>query len=190
MNDIKNISSFINSPSGVGGKLFLIGMMGSGKSYWAQLLSAQYKIDWMDLDAEIEKESMMAIKEIFETEGEASFRKKEEKALHNLSKLKNIIVATGGGTPCFYNNMQWMNEHGITIWIDEPIDNLVKRLKPEKTHRPLIKNLSDDELHSFLEKKLNERKYFYSQAQHHLTGNNISELSFEKIIQQHAQRIP
>jgi len=96
-------------------KLFLIGMMGSGKTYWAQQLAAAYHIDWMDLDSEIEKENLMTIKEIFETEGEENFRLKEQKALHKLARYQNIIIATGGGTPCFYNNMQWMNEHGITV---------------------------------------------------------------------------
>ena len=155
-------------------KLFLIGMMGSGKSYWAQQLSAQYNIDWMDLDAEIEKETSLTIKEIFETEGEAFFRNKERDALHNLSSFQNIVIATGGGTPCFHNNMQWMNEQGTTIWIDEPIDVLVKRLVPEKAHRPLIKNLSDHELHTFLSHKLKEREPFYSQAKFRLNSETLN----------------
>ncbi len=162
-------------------KLFLIGMMGSGKSYWAQRLADQSNIDWMDLDAEIEKETLQTIGEIFETEGEAFFRNKERDALHNLSAYQNIIVATGGGTPCFHNNMQWMNEHGTTIWIDEPVEMLVKRLTPEKAHRPLIKNLNDDELHTFLSNKLKEREPFYNQAKYRLgsealTATNLFEL--------------
>lgn len=155
-------------------KLFLIGMMGSGKSYWAQHLADESNIDWMDLDAEIEKETSQTIKEIFETEGEAFFRNKERDALHNLSSFQNIIVATGGGTPCFHNNMQWMNEHGTTIWIDEPIDILVQRLTPEKAHRPLIKNLNDDELATFLSNKLKERTPFYSQAKFRLSSETLS----------------
>jgi shikimate kinase len=155
-------------------KLFLIGMMGSGKSYWAQRLADESNIDWMDLDAEIEKETSLTIKEIFETEGEEYFRNKERDALHNLSSYQNIIVATGGGTPCFHNNMQWMNENGNTVWIDEPVEVLAKRLEPEKAHRPLIKNLSDDELKDFLSNKLKEREPFYSQAKYRLNGGTLN----------------
>jgi shikimate kinase len=165
-------------------KLFLIGMMGSGKSYWAQQLAAQYNTDWMDLDAEIEKETAQTIKEIFETAGEAHFRLVERNALHNLAAHQNIIIATGGGTPCFHNNMQWMNEQGITIWIDEPIDILVKRLIPERAHRPLIKNLNDDELGIFLEKKLLERKPFYSQAKYIINSAEFTSDKLHQLINQ------
>jgi shikimate kinase len=167
-------------------KLFLIGMMGSGKSFWAQQLASIYKWDWVDLDAEVEKETMLSVKEIFETEGEIFFREKEKQALHRLSHLQNIIIATGGGTPCFYGNMKWMNEHGITVWIDEPVDVLFKRLLPEKSHRPLIKDLSDDELKVFLSGKLKERTPFYSLAKYHLEGKDISEKAFIEILKDHA----
>ncbi|MBS1671969.1 MAG: shikimate kinase [Bacteroidetes bacterium] len=149
-------------------------MMGSGKTYWAQQLAAAYNMNWIDLDSEIEKENRMSIKEIFETEGEENFRIKEQKALHKLAHYKNIIIATGGGTPCFHNNMQWMNEHGITVWIDEPVSILAKRLSKEKSHRPLIKNLTDNELENFLEQKLKERKSFYSQAKFIINSKTFS----------------
>ena len=148
--------------------------MGSGKSYWAQRLADESNIDWMDLDAEIEKETSLTIKEIFETEGEAYFRNKERDALHNLASYQNIIVATGGGTPCFHNNMQWMNENGNTVWIDEPVEVLAKRLEPEKAHRPLIKNLNDNELKDFLSNKLKEREQFYSLAKYRLSGDALN----------------
>lgn len=161
-------------------------MMGTGKSYWAQQLADAHNMNWTDLDAQIEKEALMTIKEIFETQGEAYFRDKEKEVLHNLSSFGNIVIATGGGTPCFHDNMQWMNEHGITIWIDEPVETLAERLKKEKAHRPLIKDLNDDKLIHFLSIKLSERSKFYSQCQHHLQGPNISERSFDEILQQHA----
>jgi|KBSMisStandDraft_5_1062788.scaffolds.fasta_scaffold618461_3 shikimate kinase len=167
-------------------RLFLIGMMGTGKSYWAQRIAASKNIDWMDLDAQIEKEALMTIKEIFETQGEIYFRNKEKEALHQLTSFKNIVIATGGGTPCFHDNMKWMNKHGITIWIDEPIEVLAERLKKEKAHRPLIKDLNDEELLHFLSIKLSERSIFYSQCQHHLQAGTISAHSFAEILQQHA----
>ncbi len=179
----------IKSPpfrEGLGGfRIFLLGMMGSGKSHWAQRIAEKTNMDWMDLDQQIEKDTSMTIKEIFAANGEEYFRGKEKDALHELSAYDNIIIATGGGTPCFHNNMQWMNEHGITIWIDEPVDVLAERLKKEKEQRPLIKDLSDEDLHEFLSRKLAERSPFYLQAQHHLKGSNISEHSFAEILKSH-----
>jgi len=160
-------------------------MMGSGKSYWAQRIAEITKMDWIDLDQQIEKDTSMTIREIFAANGENFFREKERDALQELSKYDNIIIATGGGTPCFHNNMQRMNERGITIWIDEPINILAERLKKEKEHRPLIKDLSDEELHEFLSRKLAERSPFYLQAQHHLQDGNISEHSFAEILKLH-----
>jgi shikimate kinase len=156
-------------------------MMGSGKSYWAQKLSEEMKMEWMDLDQKVEKDTSLSIKEIFEAYGEEYFREKERDALQELSDFDNLIVAVGGGTPCFYDNMQWMNKHGITIWIDESLNVLSRRLKKEKAHRPLIKDLSDNELHNFLSSKLAERSPFYSQAQYRLQDDNISDSSFAKI---------
>jgi shikimate kinase len=161
-------------------------MMGTGKSYWAQKISDSHNMEWVDLDAQIEKDTSMTIKEIFETQGEVYFRSKETEVLHKMTEFGNIVIATGGGTPCFHDNMKWMNDHGITIWIDEPIETLAERLKKEKAHRPLIKDLNDEELLHFLSIKLSERSKFYNQCQHHLQGNNISDRSFAKIIQQHA----
>ena len=159
-------------------------MMGSGKSYWAQRIAEKEDVDWMDLDQEIEKETSLSIKEIFASYGEEYFREKERDALHTLSNYDNVVIATGGGTPCFHNNIHWMNEHGTTIFIDEDVEILTERLKKEKAHRPLIKDLSDPELKNFLSQKLGERFPFYSQAQYHLKGNKISDLSFAEILKQ------
>ena len=155
-------------------KIFLIGMMGSGKSYWAKYLSNQYKMNWLDLDAAIEEANNQTIETIFATKGEDFFREQEKEILLSIEAADNIIVATGGGTPCFHNNMQWMNEHGITIWIDEPIDVLVSRLLTEKSHRPLIKNLKENELSDFFSRQLEKRKSFYQQATFHLNGKSIA----------------
>jgi shikimate kinase len=167
-------------------KIFLVGMMGAGKSYWKNWLSKKYALRGYDLDFLIEAMEEQTINEIFEIEGEDSFRKKEAAMLRLLKQSKTFVAATGGGTPCFYDNMDWMNHQGITIWIDEPVSVLVQRLQAEKSHRPLISNLSDDELASFLQQKLSERKPFYIQATHHLEGKNISESGFKMILQAYA----
>jgi shikimate kinase len=161
-------------------------MMGAGKSYWKNWLSKKYSLRGYDLDFLIEAMEEQTISEIFETEGEDYFREKEAAMLRLLKQSKTFVAATGGGTPCFHNNMDWMNQQGITIWIDEPVSVLMERLQAEKSHRPLISDLSDVELEAFLQQKLTERKPFYIQATHHLQGKNLSESGFKMILQSYA----
>ena len=167
-------------------KIFLIGMMGSGKSHWTKKLSKKLKCGGYDLDYLVETNEEKTISEIFAEDGEEYFRKSEAKILRWFAQKKAFVLATGGGSPCFHDNMSWMNKHGITIWLDEPVETLVQRLKPEKSHRPLIKNLSDDELQDFLTTKRKERMPFYSQAKYQLTGS-ITDKSFSEILLQHEQ---
>ena len=131
-------------------KLFLIGMMGTGKTFWTQKLAKKLKIGGYDLDFLIEAHEEKSIAEIFSEDGEPYFRRTEAKILRWFKEKKAFVLATGGGTPCFLENMGWMNSQGVTIWIDEPINIIVERLITEKTHLPLIKDLSDNELHQFL----------------------------------------
>ena len=168
-------------------KIFLIGMMGSGKSYWTKYLSKKIKTGGYDLDFIIESNEEKTIAEIFAEEGEAYFRQQEAKLLRWFKEKKSFVLATGGGTPCFNENIKWMNQQGITIWIDEPIDALVKRLTPEKDHRPLIKNLSNIALHEFLTNKRMERLFYYQQAKIHLTKEDINEKMFLKIVKENAK---
>lgn len=166
-------------------KLFLIGMMGSGKSFWTKKLSKKLKSGGYDLDFLIESHEEKTIPEIFAEDGEEYFRKSESKILRWFGEKKAFVLATGGGTPCFHDNMSWMNKNGITVWIDETVDVLAKRLEPEKDHRPLIQHLSDVELKTFLANKLAERTPFYQQATYHLQGNAISDAGFAEIIKKH-----
>lgn len=167
-------------------KVFLIGLMGSGKSYWATQLAKKLKTGGYDLDSLIEHLEDKTVAELFDEDGEEYFRKTEAKLLRWFGEKKSFVLATGGGTPCFNDNMAWMNKQGITIWLDESIDVLVERLLPEKAHRPLIRDLSDAGLKDFLIAKRAERAAFYSQAKHHLTGKDISLKALQQIIQSHA----
>jgi shikimate kinase len=167
-------------------KIFLIGMMGTGKTHWSKRLSKKLKAGGYDLDFLIESHEEKSIAEIFAQDGEAYFRKTEAQVLRWFGEKKTFVLATGGGTPCFSDNMEWMNNHGITIWIDEPVAILAERLKPGKEHRPLIKDLSDDGLQQFLVNKLAERNAFYQQSTYHLQGDAISDAGFARIIKQHA----
>lgn len=145
-------------------KIFLIGMMGSGKSFISKHLALELKLDSFDLDEVIEKAEKETITNIFKEKGEEHFRQLETDYLYQFANKDNFVLATGGGTPCYNNNMNWMNENGITVWLDESIDIITKRLESGKEHRPLIAKLSNDEFKRFVENKLKERKPFYNKA--------------------------
>jgi len=165
-------------------RIFLIGMMGSGKSYCAKSIAKKLKLRAYDLDNLIEITEDLTISEIFAEEGEAYFRNLEAKVLRWFDGKKNFVLATGGGTPCFHDNIEWMNENGITVWLNEPVDVLVERLKPEKAHRPLISELTDDQLGVFLTKKLAERAPFYSKAKHAVAYSAMKEKDFIKLLEE------
>jgi shikimate kinase len=167
-------------------RIFLIGMMGSGKSHWLKQIAKWNKSVGYDLDALIEMNEEKTIAEIFTEDGEAFFRKVESKILKWFKEKKKYVVATGGGTACLQENIDLMKKEGVVIWLDESLEVLVKRLSNEKVHRPMIAHLSDIELAAFLEQKLVERHPFYKQAHYRLTSDQITEAGLKKLIQNHA----
>lgn len=165
--------------------IFLVGLMGSGKSFWAHKLSNVLKIPSFDLDREIEKAEGKTIPEIFAEKGEVYFRQKENEVLKTFGKKNDFILATGGGAPCFHDNVSWMNDNGTTIWIDEPLSVIAARIKKGKSHRPLIANIADDDLESFFYEMREMRKAFYSKAKYHLNSGNLNEKHFLEILSPH-----
>lgn len=155
-------------------KLFLLGLMGSGKTFWKNELAAKLKLTAYDLDQLIVAVEEASIPEIFEREGEIYFRKTEANILKWFGEKKSFVLATGGGTPCFHQNMEWMNQQGITVWLDEPVSVLTERLKNETANRPLLKNLDEEGLQSYLERQLKDRTPFYNLAKIRLSGNQIN----------------
>jgi shikimate kinase len=146
-------------------KIFLIGFMGTGKTYSGKQLSEKLNIPFFDLDEEIVKHEGKSIVEIFAERGEEYFRLLEKDVLHIITEYNNsFIMACGGGTPCYYNNIDYMNKEGISVWLNTSIDTLYKRLAHEKDKRPLIKDLPDDQLKAYIAKKFSDRKIFYGQA--------------------------
>jgi shikimate kinase len=166
-------------------KVFLIGMMGSGKSFWSTKMAKWIKAGGYDLDDLIEMMEEKTITEIFDEDGEDYFRKAETKILKWFSEKKKFVLATGGGTPCTQANMDWMKKEGVVIWLDESIEVLVERLSSQKEHRPLIAELNNKELSNFLQNKILERTPFYQQAHYRLTGDQITESALKKIVQKH-----
>ena len=161
---------------------YFIGLMGSGKTYWVEHLSKKLHIHFADLDNVIEEKLGYKISEIFKKKGELYFRQKEADLLREQAKFGKIIISTGGGTPCYFNNMQWMNNSGKTIWLDETLDNIYNRLIHEKSKRPLISNLSDEELKIFIQKMYNERLPYFELSSIHLKNDEINENNIEGLI--------
>lgn len=161
--------------------IFLIGFMGSGKSFTGKRLANLLDYSFEDLDTYLERKAGKTISELFATEGEAYFRKLERDCLHELGKIERLIVATGGGAPCFFDNMRYMKAAGTTIFLDTPVAVLLERLKPEMAHRPLLAGKTVEELTHFIEQKLDERLPYYQQAnliykQEHLNEDVAAEL--------------
>ena len=157
--------------------------MGSGKTYWGRELSHKLGIPFFDLDEQVAEHAGKSIPEIFEQEGEEQFRMREKDILHIITEShESFVMACGGGSPCFFNNIEYMNRSGTTVWINTDMETIFKRLVAEKEKRPLIRDLSDDQLRYFIGKKFSGRKIYYEQA--HLTVNEeplLIESMIEKI---------
>ena len=146
-------------------RIFLIGFMGSGKTHWGRLLSQKLNIPFFDLDEQIASHEGSAINEIFSQKGEEYFRLLEKDTLHIITESHDsFVMACGGGTPCYFNNIEYLNQSGTTVWLNTPVEILFARLMKEKDHRPLIKSLSEEQLKSYIIKKFSDRKIYYEQA--------------------------
>lgn len=161
-------------------KIFLIGFMGSGKTSVGKRVAKSLGYKFIDLDKVIESEAGISINEIFDQFGEEHFRTLEKNSLDKLVDSTNTVISTGGGTPCYQNNMHMMNANGITVYLQLNEETLFQRLKDAKVQRPLIKNHSDEELKTFIKDKLKERLPFYSEAQHKVDAQHVSN-AVEKI---------
>ncbi len=149
--------------------------MGSGKTLVSKELSILNNFKIFDLDTEISKQNNRSITEIFKEKGEIFFRKTEKEVLEKiLSTEKNIILSLGGGTPCYYNNIDSINEKTISVFLKTNVKTLAQRLSSEKDKRPLIQNISNEDLPEFIAKHLFERNPFYNQAKITINTDNLS----------------
>ena len=147
-------------------KIILLGYMGSGKSTIGKLLASDIGIPFRDLDTVIETSLNTSIPSIFEEKGEIFFRKKEAEILNDLLQTpREMVLATGGGTPCYGDNLRWMLSNGShVVYLQYSVPELEKRLKLQREERPLISHISDHDLGEFIGKHLLERAPFYTQA--------------------------
>ena len=155
-------------------RVFLIGFMGCGKTSWGKKLAAGLGYDFIDLDQVLEAQVGCTIAEYFASHGEEAFRKLESEVLKQTEYPENVIISTGGGLPCFFDHMDWMNSHGQTLYIQLSPRGLASRLENAKTPRPVLQGKKGEELVELIEHKLAERESFYLQATHHVDGIDMS----------------
>ena len=146
-------------------KIFLTGFPGSGKTFLGNTAASQLSIPFFDMDELIVSETGSSIAEIFKKNGEDYFRNKEAEVLRSLESKRKGLIATGGGTPCFKDNMDWMNANGITVYLEASAAFLYHRLVREKKSRPLMASLTDIELMIYITETLASRMSYYKQAQ-------------------------
>lgn len=146
-------------------KLVLVGMPASGKSTLGKQLAEKYNYNFIDLDDFIEEIEEESIADIFKNKGEDYFRQAEQKALHQALEFEKTILATGGGTPCFFDNMDYINQNGTSIYLKVSIEELVKHIwESQSPHRPLYNTQNPEDLKSILTKTYEKRRVFYERA--------------------------
>lgn len=145
-------------------RVFLIGYMGAGKTTVGKVLSERLGLSFIDLDHYIEGRYHKTVGQLFAERGEDEFRDIERRMLREVAMFEDILVSTGGGTPCFFDNMDFMNESGKTVYLKVSVDELAKRLEICKTTRPVLKGRSGDELKQFIDDSLQKREPFYTKA--------------------------
>src|ERR1700722_1376503 len=146
-------------------KIFLIGFMGSGKTHWGRQLSAKLQLPFFDLDTVIVEKEKLSVAEIFDRQGEEYFRYQERDTLEEITHdQESFILSCGGGTPCFFNNIEFMKKSGKVIWLNTSIDVLTQRLLRERKSRPLIREVDERDLGRYIVRKLSERRMDYQQA--------------------------
>jgi shikimate kinase len=166
------------------GLIFLIGFMGCGKTTLGRKLASQLGYEFMDLDHILEAQTGITIAEYFSKFGEEAFRKLESEVLKQTPYPANAVVSTGGGLPCFFDNMDWMNAHGKTIYIKLSPKTLADRLENEKDKRPVLHDHGDN-LVAFIESKLNERDKFYNHASIIADGLSLTAEKVEGMLKIH-----
>jgi len=159
-------------------RIFLIGYMGSGKTTVGQLLATQLGYSFIDMDNHIEGKLFKSVSQIFAELGEDQFRLLEKQCLHEVAEFDQVVISTGGGVPCFFDNMKYMNKQGVTVYLKLSSADLAERLEQSHANkRPLLANRKGEELLHFISEELVKREPFYSQAAFSVSGEIESTVS-------------
>ena len=167
-------------------RIFLIGYMGAGKTTLGKAFARAMGLAFVDLDWYIEERYHKTVRQIFEERGEDGFRELEKRMLHETGEFENVVISVGGGTPCFFDNMEYMNSVGETVFLDVDVKVLFRRLKVAKQQRPLLANKTDEELMTFIVEALQKRLPFYSKAKYVFNGERLED---RRQIQQSVERL-
>ena len=149
-------------------RIILIGYMGAGKTTIGKALSKELGIIFYDLDWYIESRMRKTVSEIFAERGEEGFRQIEYNMLHEVAEFEDVIISCGGGTPCFFDNMDYLNQQGQVVYLKAEPEVLYKHLQMAKVERPLLKGKSREELLTFIKEQLEKREPFYTKARYTL----------------------
>ncbi len=160
-------------------RIIIVGYMGSGKTTVGKALAQELNMTFYDLDWYIESRMHKTVPQIFAEKGEEGFRKIEHNMLHELAEFENVIISCGGGTPCFFDNMDYMNEQGDTLYLQATPDVLYGHLKMGRTERPLLKDKTSEEMQTYIKEQLEKREPFYSKAKYKLDVNLLD--NYDKI---------
>lgn len=155
--------------------IFIIGYMGCGKTTFGKALSAATGLKFIDLDFYIEQRYHATVREIFDRHGEEGFRKMEKEMLHEVADFEDAIISCGGGTPCFFDNVEYMNQHGTTLWLQASHESLFSRLIRKREKRPLLAGHTDDEIREIIATQLAKREPFYSKATLTWQGDSLED---------------
>ena len=167
-------------------RIFLIGYMGAGKTTLGKAFARALGLTFVDLDWYIEERFHKSIRQLFAERGEEGFRELEKRMLHEVGDFEDVVISVGGGTPCFFDNMEYMNEAGETVFLDVNLQVLFRRLKVAKQQRPLLDGKTDEELKAFIQEALQKRLPFYTKAKHTFNGERLED---RHQIQQSVERL-
>lgn len=161
--------------------IILLGYMGAGKTSVGKVMARKLGLNFYDLDFFIEERFRRKVADIFAERGEEGFRKIEYNMLHELAEFEDVVIAVGGGTPCFFDNMDYMNSKGITVFMNASPEIIVRHLKISHTVRPLLQQKQGQELIDHISHHLEQRLPYYEKAQYTINVDTLD--SFEKIDQ-------
>lgn len=154
-------------------RIFLTGYMGAGKTTLGKAFARELGLSFIDLDWYIESRFYKTIPQLFAERGEDGFRRVEQNMLHEVGEFENVVISTGGGTPCFFDNMDYMNLQGQTVFLDVDVETLFRRLRVATQQRPILRGKSEEELRVFIEKALADRSPYYTKARYRFDGNQL-----------------
>lgn len=163
-------------------RIFLIGYMGAGKTTVGKQLASRMGLSFIDLDLHIEARYHKSVRELFAERGEDAFREIERKMLREVAEFEDVLVSTGGGSPCFFDNMAFMNQSGNTVYLKVSVEELTKRLETCKQTRPILRDRSGESLFRFIDEGIQKREPYYNQASIVFdAGNLLTESDVEAI---------